>query len=112
MSEEQMQELFVERISNVAHANGVFRITLGVNEDVNNVRPSVRLLVPANQLGPMLQGIANAAKNIGEQIQFKGDESPAETPKSAPKARSAATQSRRSTAKPKAKPASKSKAKK
>lgn len=112
MSEEQMQELFVERISNVAHANGVFRITLGVNEDVNNVRPSVRLLVPANQLGPMLQGIANAAKNIGEQIQFKGDESPAETPKSAPKARSAVTQSRRSTAKPKAKPASKSKAKK
>ena len=55
MADDQTQDLFVERISNVAHANGVFRITLGINEDVNNVRPSIRLLVPANQLGPMLQ---------------------------------------------------------
>jgi len=31
-------------------------------------------MVPANQLGPILQGIANAAKNIGEQIQFKADD--------------------------------------
>ncbi len=96
----------------MAHANGVFRITLGINEDVNNVRPSVRLLVPANQLGPMLQGIANAAKNIGEQIQFKGDDSPAEQTKSAPKAQRAATSAKRSAAKPKTKAAPKSRAKK
>tara|TARA_B100000700_G_C14309792_1_gene518756 strand:+ start:202 stop:513 length:312 start_codon:yes stop_codon:yes gene_type:complete len=87
MADEQTQDLFVERISNVAHANGVFRITLGINEDVNNVRPSIRLLVPANQLGPMLQGIANAAKNIGEQIQFKGADDAAPAPKSAAKAK-------------------------
>ena len=66
--DDQTQDLFVERISNVAHANGVFRITLGINEDVNNVRPSIRLLVPANQLGPMLQGIANAAKNVPKPL--------------------------------------------
>ena len=77
MSDGSIQEVFVERISNVAHANGVFRITLGVNEDVNNVRPSTRLLVPANQLGPILQGIANAARDIGEQIQFTKEDAPA-----------------------------------
>ena len=87
MADEQTQDLFVERISNVAHANGVFRITLGINEDVNNVRPSIRLLVPANQLGPMLQGIANAAKNIGEQIQFKGEDDATPAPKSSAKAK-------------------------
>ena len=76
MSDGNIQEVFVERISNVAHANGVFRITLGVNEDVNNVRPSTRLLVPANQLGPILQGIANAARDIGEQIQFTKEDDP------------------------------------
>ena len=99
MSDDQTQDLFVERISNVAHANGVFRITLGINEDVNNVRPSIRLLVPANQLGPMLQGIANAAKNMGEQIQFKGEDTPAETPKSAPKPAKASSGSRGSAGK-------------
>jgi len=112
MSEDQVQELFVERISNVAHANGVFRITLGINEDVNNIRPSVRLLVPANQLGPMLQGIANAAKNIGEQIQFKGDDNPTDQPKTAPKAEAATARSRRAAPKTKAKAAPKSRAKK
>ena len=101
MADDQTQDLFVERISNVAHANGVFRITLGINEDVNNVRPSIRLLVPANQLGPMLQGIANAAKNIGEQIQFKGEDAPAETVKSAPKPAKASSGSRGSAGKAK-----------
>ncbi len=74
MSETHVNEIFVERIANVAHANGVFRITLGVNEDESNVRSSVRLIIPANQLGPILQGIANSAKNIGEQIQFNAKE--------------------------------------
>ncbi len=101
MADDQTQDLFVERISNVAHANGVFRITLGINEDVNNVRPSIRLLVPANQLGPMLQGIANAAKNIGEQIQFKGEDAPAERAKSAPKPAKASGGSRGSAGKAK-----------
>ena len=69
MSSDQVYDLFVERLSNVSHANGVFRITLGVNDSPDDVRPVTRLMVPANQLGPILQGIANAAKNIGEQIQ-------------------------------------------
>ena len=73
MSDENIKDVFVERILNVSHANGVFRVSLGVSEDANNVRDAVRLMIPANQLGPILQGIANAAKNIGEQIQFKAD---------------------------------------
>ena len=74
MSDGNIKDVFVERILNVSHANGVFRVTLGVSEDANNVKDSIRLLVPANQLGPILQGVANAAKNIGEQIQFKADD--------------------------------------
>jgi hypothetical protein len=74
MSNENIKDAFVERILNVSHANGVFRITLGVSEDANNVKDSIRLLVPANQLGPILQGVANAAKNIGEQIKFNADD--------------------------------------
>tara|TARA_A100001388_G_scaffold252099_1_gene214365 strand:+ start:83 stop:391 length:309 start_codon:yes stop_codon:yes gene_type:complete len=77
MSNNQPSDIFVERISNVSHANGVFRITLGVNDSPNDIRPVTCLMVPANQLGPMLQGIANAAKNIGEQIQLTGDGDPA-----------------------------------
>ena len=76
MSDDQPSDIFVERISNVSHANGVFRITLGVNDSPNEIRPVTRLMVPANQLGPMLQGIANAAKNIGEQIQLTTDGDP------------------------------------
>jgi hypothetical protein len=81
MSDGNIKDVFVERILNVSHANGVFRVTLGVSEDANNVKDSIRLLVPANQLGPILQGVANAAKNIGEQIQFKADDEGGEVAK-------------------------------
>jgi hypothetical protein len=91
MSDSNIKDVFVERILNVSHANGVFRVTLGVSEDANNVKDAIRLLVPANQLGPILQGVANAAKNIGEQIQFKADDDSGEvtkdTKKIAPKKR-------------------------
>jgi len=66
-----MQQVFVERISNVAHANGIFRITLGVNKDPNNIQPVVELLIPGTQVGSILQGISNAAKEIGQQIQLR-----------------------------------------
>ena len=96
MANENHQEVFVERIANVAHANGVFRITLGVNEDANNVRPCVRLIIPGNQLGGILQGIANAARNIGEQVQANlGDvDQNAEAPAQAQKAKTPASSTR------------------
>tara|TARA_Y100001960_G_scaffold309780_1_gene368567 strand:+ start:1179 stop:1544 length:366 start_codon:yes stop_codon:yes gene_type:complete len=113
MANENHQEVFVERIANVAHANGVFRITLGVNEDANNVRPCVRLIIPGNQLGGILQGIANAARNIGEQVQANlgdGDQN-VEAPAQAQKAKTTASRARGASAKKAAstKPAAKGK---
>ena len=111
MADENLQEFFVERVANVAHANGVFRITLGVNEDANNVRPSVRLIIPGNQLGGLLQGIANAARNIGEQVQANlGDEGKDTAPVQPKKAKAPAVQAGSSSAgkKGSAKPAPKS----
>ena len=71
MAEEMPEEFFVERVSNMSHANGVFRITFAQQAEGDAVRPAVRLLIPANQLGPMLQGINNAARDIGEQVQAR-----------------------------------------
>ena len=99
MADENIQEFFVERIGNVAHANGVFRITLGVNEDANNIRPCVRLIIPGNQLGGVLQGIANAARNIGEQVQANlGDEDKETAPAKTQRAKAPASRTRSSTA--------------
>ena len=112
MANENLPEVFIERVANVAHANGVFRITLGVNEDANNVRPSVRLIIPGNQLGGLLQGIANAARNIGEQVQANlGDDGKEAAPTQPKKAKAPASRSGSSSAgkKGSAKPASKGK---
>jgi hypothetical protein len=71
MAEEMPVEFFVERVSNMSHANGVFRITFAQQAEGDAVRPTVRLLIPANQLAPILQGINNAARDIGEQVQAR-----------------------------------------
>ncbi len=63
------EEYFVDLVSNMSHANGVFRITLGQQEADNTVRPVVKLLIPANQLEIMLKGIADAAREIGEKVR-------------------------------------------
>ncbi len=63
------EEYFVDLVTNMSHANGVFRITLGQQEADNTVRPVVRLLIPANQLQTVLKGIADAAKEIGEKVR-------------------------------------------
>ena len=70
------EEYFVDLVSNMSHANGVFRITLGQQEADNTVRPVVRLLIPANQLETMLKGIADAAREIGEKVRTQAQEAP------------------------------------
>ena len=65
-------EYFVERVANLSHANGVFRVTFAQNEDGDELKPTVRLIIPGNQLSAILQGLANAAQNIGEQVQARG----------------------------------------
>ena len=88
MADESPEEFFVERVVNMSHANGVFRVTFGQQAENDAIRPQVRLLIPANQLSPILQGISNAAREIGEQVQARlntgaaeAKAAPAEKPK-------------------------------
>ena len=60
-------EFYVERVANMSHANGVFRVTFAQQAEGDAIRPMVRLLIPANQLASILQGINNAARDIGER---------------------------------------------
>ncbi len=71
MADNQPEEFFVERVANMSHANGVFRITFAQQEEESDLRQVVRLMIPANQLAGILQGISGAAKNIGEQVQAR-----------------------------------------
>ena len=75
MVENYTTEYFVERIANLSYANGVFRVTFAQNVEGDEPKPTMRLMVPANQLSPILKGMANAAQNIGEQFQARvGDQ--------------------------------------
>lgn len=69
MADEQLDEHFVELVSSVSHANGVFRITLGQQLEAGSARPVTRLLIPANQLQAVLRGIADGANEIREKLQ-------------------------------------------
>ena len=70
-SDNTVNDYFVERIENVSFANGVFRVSLGTQEESNNTRASVRLMIPANQISSILQGMASAARNIDQKVQAK-----------------------------------------
>ena len=69
MADEIPEEYFADLISNVSHANGVFRLTFAQRETADNVRPVVRILLPANQLQNALQSISNAANEIRDKVQ-------------------------------------------
>ena len=72
MSNQSFPEVFVERVVGVAHANGVYRITLGQQEEAEQPRPVVRVLMPESQAEAMLQGIAAGIAEIRSKIQ-QGD---------------------------------------
>lgn len=79
MSDEP-QDYFVEMVTNVSMANNVFRVTLA-QQDVNNTaRNVVRLLIPANQLAPLLNGLGAAAKEIGTKVGTDQPTPPAPKP--------------------------------
>ena len=81
MNDQRAPEYFADLISNVSHANGVFRITFAEQQAENSIQDTVRLLIPANQLQTVMQGIANAANEIRDKMQqaqaTTGDSSPA-----------------------------------
>ena len=80
--ENTVDDYFVERIENVSFANGVFRVSFGTQEE-KETRASVRLMIPANQISSILQGMASAARNIDQKVQAKMGQTAAE-----PKAKS------------------------
>ena len=73
VSKEVPEEYFADVISNVSHANGVFRLTFGQQEVDNQVRPVVRVLIPANQLQNAVRSITGAANEIREKVQAQMD---------------------------------------
>ena len=73
MSKEIPQEYFADLISNVSHANGVFRLTFGQQGVNNQVQPVVRVLIPANQLQNVVRSISGAANEIREKVQAQMD---------------------------------------
>ena len=77
-SDNTVDDYFVERIENVSFANGVFRVSLGTQEE-GNTRASVRLMIPANQISSILQGMASAARNIDQKVQAKMGQKAAKT---------------------------------
>ena len=74
MAEEPNDEHFVELVTSVSHANGVFRITLGQQVEGGEQRPVTRLLIPAVQLQGVLRGIADGANEIREKLQSQAAE--------------------------------------
>ena len=73
MADHTPEEHFADLISNVSHANGVFRITFAQQHVDNEVRPVARLLVPANQLQSMMTAIGSAATEIREKVAAQTD---------------------------------------
>ena len=73
MTDEVPEEYFADLISNVSHANGVFRLTFAQRETADNVRPVCRILIPANQLQNALQSITGAANEIRDKVQAQID---------------------------------------
>ncbi|MDP6895341.1 MAG: hypothetical protein QF510_00015 [Rhodospirillales bacterium] len=69
VSKEVPEEYFADVISIVSHANGVFRLTFGQQDVDNQVRPVVRVLIPANQLQNAVRSITGAANEIREKVQ-------------------------------------------
>lgn len=56
--------IFADSILTVTLANGVFRLVLAQQDENNEVREVGKLLVPANQLPTMVQGLAQAMNTL------------------------------------------------
>ena len=69
MTDQRAPAYFVEKINNVSHANGMFRITFAEQEAENIVKDKVCVLIPANQLQNVIQGIVNAANEIRNKTE-------------------------------------------
>ena len=69
MSDQGNQDFFVDLVSNVSHANGVFRLTFAQQEAEGSVRPVLRIFVPVTQLQRILKSVADAVGEISAQVR-------------------------------------------
>jgi len=67
-------EFLADLIMNATLQNGVFRITLGQVDANNRAVPVTRLLVPANQLPKMINGLAGASKKIATELRERAED--------------------------------------
>ena len=79
MSDNEVQEYFIDLVSNVSHANGVFRMTLAQQDVENTSRSVVKVLIPATQLQGFLRSITDAANKIKTQVQEQAEISKTKT---------------------------------
>ncbi|MEM7226508.1 MAG: hypothetical protein AAF495_26285 [Pseudomonadota bacterium] len=77
MTDQRLPEYFVDSVTTVTIANNVVRLTLAQANEKQQVEPVARLLIPANQLSPILQGIQNAAVTIVERAKASQEEAAA-----------------------------------
>lgn len=87
MADDRPQEYFVDLVSRVSHANGVFRLTFAQQEADDGPRPVVRLMIPANQLAAIVRGINDAAVDIRDKVKSRAQAAPAANPRGEPAAK-------------------------
>ncbi len=109
LAQEVPEEYFADLISNVSHANGVFRVEFAQQHVNNEVRPVVRMLLPANQLQSMVRSIAGAANEIREKVQSQIDARSGSSQQTQGTPNAMGTQAATAKPDPKASPAAKSK---
>ena len=69
MSDNPVPEFLADVITNVTLRNGVLRVTFAQMDTDNKPVPVARALIPANQLTPMLNGLARAGRDIASQFK-------------------------------------------
>ena len=73
MNENPVPEFLADAITNVTLRNGVLRVTFAQVNAENEPVAVARALIPANQLSPMVNGLARAGRNIASQVKEKAE---------------------------------------
>ena len=73
MRDNPVPEFLADVITNVTLRNGVLRVTFAQIDADDNPVPVARALIPANQLSPMLNGLARAGREIATQVKEKAE---------------------------------------
>ncbi len=82
MRDNPVPEFLADVITNVTLRNGVLRVTFAQIDADDNPVPVARALIPANQLSPMINGLARAGRDIASRVKEKAEETknPAKKP--------------------------------